>query len=137
MLIENCILTLCKEEIEQINNLEYNETISSLFLELTVAVSLTEAYYKIQNSIYWQTANKATTDRVKSTLKDLIIKISNHTNRAKALFNLYCDEREKLGIFNHEIFKHLKHFKYKLLNFEMTLNEQHQEELNPSQLSLF
>lgn len=137
MLIESCLLTVAKKEIEQVTALDFSPTISSLFLELTVAVNLTEAYYKIHNSIYWKTANNATKNRVKATCQDLINKIMDHTQKAKVLFNSYCEEQEKLGTSNPEIFKHLKLFKNKFLDFETTLNEQHQSEINPSQLSLF
>jgi hypothetical protein len=137
MLIESCILTVATEEIKKINSLEYNELISSLFLELTVSISLSEAYYKIHNSIYWKTANKATKNRVEATCQDWVVKILNHTHEAKKLFNSYCDEQEKIGgKINHEVFESLSKFRYKFESFERVLNSQHLEEINPTQLKL-
>lgn len=138
MLIESCYLTVATEEIKKINSLEYNEFISSLFLELTVAISLSEAYYKIHNSIYWKTANKVTKNRVEATCQDLIVKILDHTSTAKNLFNAYCDEQDKLGgKINCEVFESLSKFRYKFESFERVLNSQHLEEINPTQLKLF
>jgi len=137
MLIEQSYLTLAVEQIEEINNILNNSLLSSVYLELTTAVNLAEAYLKTRDSIYWRNANVQTQKRVKKTLDNLLKQILNHVTESKKTFNLFCDEQERLKVKpNPEILKSLCQFKNKFREFENLLNEEYQEDINPRQLKL-
>lgn len=137
MLIERSYLTLAVEQIEEINNILNNSLLSSVYLELTTAVNLAEAYLKTRDSIYWRNANVQTQKRVKKTLDNLLKQILNHVTESKKTFNQFCDEQERLKLKpSPEILKGLYQFKNKFREFENLLNEEYQEDINPRQLKL-
>lgn len=137
MLIEQSYLTLAVRELEAVTDIVQNDQLSSVYLELTTAVNLAEAYLKTRSSIYWKTANEQTKKRVQKTLDNLLKQILNHVKESKKTFNQFCDEQERLKLKpNPEILKSLCQFKNKFREFENLLQEEYQEDINPRQLKL-
>ena len=61
-------------------------------LELTVAVSLTEAHYQTKNSIFWKRSSNATKKRVREKLNHLAFDAYTSLEQAGKLLNQYVDE---------------------------------------------
>lgn len=90
MLIPQCVIHCLLEKIPS-----NHELLISMKLELTLFVSYADAYHKVSDSIWWNSSNTATKNRVKAKLNRLAFDAVTSFVDAANLFNEYCDEMEK------------------------------------------
>lgn len=129
-------LAVAEKQIQEIG-INQDPLITSIFLELTTAVALAEAYSKIWNSIYWQTSRKATKERVSNTLNRIAFSINTHTLNAMTLFNEYCDLMATENLLENPYFPQWKKLHTSLYLAHRGLKEWHSHQINSQQLHLW
>jgi hypothetical protein len=128
LITESALLKTSANHISKYSN---NPLIMGLFLELNLAGNLAEAYSKTYDSIFWHKADRQTKNRVKATLDDLALKIEAHLKEAIANFNLICEEQERLGTKDEELYRALNFVAYRIKSAHPVVKK-----TTPSQLSI-
>jgi hypothetical protein len=110
---EQNLLELAKREIQLINSTD--EIINSILLELTLAVSLAEAYQNTRNSIFWKFASRKTKKRVEQSLNEIAFKAFDHIEEAVRLSNYFIDKNiNQSNPLDLKTFNHLNSFKSRM-----------------------
>lgn len=129
MLISKCVIHTLLERIP--NN---HELLASMKLHLTLFVAYADTYEKIWNSIWWNSANTATKNRINEKLNRLAFDAATSLFDAIALFDDYCDLMDKNSIPSSG-WAELACLSFK--DAVDTLEKEHSREINSIQLPLF